>query len=474
MQTPEIGALRELINSASRKAQSTGTEVLASHTQLINQVDLIELFTAADDLTSDRWYWEYPEEDRAILSLGILTGTTPPRNIRFQEIDRHVRQYASSATVGSDAETGAPSPILFAGFSFDPRILQDRLVWQGFPSAYLLAPRLTFIRDGDRYTLTQNSVVSPKVDSDSFLEAACKFNEELVSALDTQKTSDLIVDELPPDKTNEKELRNFANAVMRGESAIREGEFEVLNIARRQKVTTGGLYRVNRALNYLRGRFPHARIVAAGRHGSTYIAYSPGVLASRTGDTVRSECTAGTIRRGETPELDRVLANQLCESPDELEHHELCVDQMYEAFESRCDDVTASEEPELRSTPDSHYLYSNAHGKLRPGNSLLDLVGTLHPTVAACGAPAGKALDFAREHEQTDRGWFASPFGWINLEGKGEFVAPESAVVIRSPVLEQQRAYLFTTNTVQSGADPEDHIAQSDRKLEPLRTAVRQ
>lgn len=471
MKTPDIDPLLTLIEQGARKAQSIGAEVLVSHSQSYDAIDPLDLFTAAESVTSDRWYWEQPDEDRAMVSVGVLSGMTPPRNVRFQEVGRYLRQYASSATVVSDTDAGE-SPRLFAAFSYDPRYTQDRLVWQGFPSTYLLTPRLTLIRDGDRYTLTQNTLVSANIGSDAFINAAREFNEQLVAAFENQKESSLIVDEIAPDKSSEDEIRQYIRAVARAEAAIQRGDLEVATIARRRKITTGGLYRLNRALKYLRGRFPHSRIVAAGRHGSTFIGYASDSLVSKRGSTVTATTSAGSIRRGDTQELDSALATQLANSPDEVEHHELCVDHLYEAFETHCENVEASDEPRIRSTTERHELLSRVSGTLQDDSSLMDLIADLHPVVDASGVPTEQAAELIFNEEQTDRGWFSAPFGWLDLNGDGDFITATNASVIRAPIMGQQRAYLFTSSPIHSGVDPEDLLAQTDRQMEPLRSAL--
>jgi menaquinone-specific isochorismate synthase len=474
MNRPDTTALREIIQHASRQAQSTGSEILASHTQRCDAIDPLDIFTAAESFTSDRWYWECPEENRAIASIGILSGLTPPRNVRFKEVARAVEQYASRAKTSTEPGIPETSPILFAAFSYDPRYPQDRLVWQGFPSTYLLTPRLTVIRNGANYTVTMNSTVSARLDAETLCGAVEEFNEQLISALDNRHDSDLIVDTIEPDKTNENEIRQFVRAVSRAEAAIRNKDFEVLTVARRRKLTTGGIYRINRMLKYLRGRFPQYRIVAAGRHGSTFIGYAPTTLLRKRGNQVAASTSAGSIRRGDNPDLDSALAAQLANHPDDAEHHELCVEHIADGLEQFADEVDIPDEPEIRSTSERHYLHTEMTAELNGRTNLLELIEALHPMAETTGLPISEASTFIGEEEQLDRGWYSAPFGWVDLNGDGEFITPTHAVVVRSPVLHQQRAYLFTSTPVYSGADAEDHLSLSDRELEPLETALHQ
>jgi menaquinone-specific isochorismate synthase len=474
MNSPDTTVLRELIQHASRQAQSTGAEILASHTQRFDPIDPLDIFAAAESFTSDRWYWECPAENRAIASIGILSGLTPPRNVRFKEVARAIDQYASRAKTSTEPGIPETSPILFAAFSYDPKYLQDRLVWQGFPSTYLLTPRLTVIRDGADHTVTMNSTVSARIDPETLCEATEEFNEQLISALEKRRDADLIVDEIEPDKTNEKEVQQYVRAVNRAAAAIRNEDFDALTVARRRKLTTGGLYRINRMLKYLRDRFPESRIVAAGRHGSTFIGYAPTPVLRKRGNRVTARTSAGSIRRGDNPDLDAALTAQLANHPDDAEHHELCVEHLAEVLEQFAGEVDIPDEPEILTTSERHYLHTVLRAEVHANTNLLELIEALHPSVETTGLPITDASTFIHEEEQLDRGWYSAPFGWVDLNGDGEFVTPTHAVVVRAPVLDQQRAYLFTSTPVYSGADAENYISLTDRESEPLRTALRQ
>lgn len=54
------------------------------------------------------------------------------------------------------------------------------------------------------------------------------------------------------------------------------------------------------------------------------------------------------------------------------------------------------------------------------------------------GYPRSAALDYIRQHEGMDRGWYAAPLGWLDGEGNGDFL-----VALRSALLTPGRGYLF-------------------------------
>ena len=66
------------------------------------------------------------------------------------------------------------------------------------------------------------------------------------------------------------------------------------------------------------------------------------------------------------------------------------------------------------------------------------LLEALHPTPALGGFPRQAALAWLHENEGLNRGWYASPVGWVDARGEGEFV-----VAIRSALVDGPQARLF-------------------------------
>ncbi len=63
------------------------------------------------------------------------------------------------------------------------------------------------------------------------------------------------------------------------------------------------------------------------------------------------------------------------------------------------------------------------------------LLEKLHPSPAVCGFPKEKALDYLDSLENFDRGNYASPFGWVDVEGNADFrVALRGAKIVRSGI----------------------------------------
>jgi isochorismate synthase EntC len=130
------------------------------------------------------------------------------------------------------------------------------------------------------------------------------------------------------------------------------------------------------------------------------------------------------------------------------------------------ENVASDDEPKLLTLSNVHHLHTEVEADLRPGYSLLDVVDRLHPTPAVGGTPRDAALDFIRENERLDRGWYAAPIGWIDRNG-GEF-----AVALRSGIISGPEFAIFAGCGIVADSDPELELAESVLKLQPMQTAI--
>ncbi len=99
--------------------------------------------------------------------------------------------------------------------------------------------------------------------------------------------------------------------------------------------------------------------------------------------------------------------------------------------------------------------------------SLLSIVEAMHPTPAVAGHTREAALDYIREHEQLDRGWYAAPLGWIDAQESGDFV-----VGLRSTLVSGVNCYLFAGCGIVSDSDPDQEYQETCLKLSGLQEAI--
>jgi salicylate biosynthesis isochorismate synthase len=92
--------------------------------------------------------------------------------------------------------------------------------------------------------------------------------------------------------------------------------------------------------------------------------------------------------------------------------------------------------------------------------SLLELAERLHPTPAVGGAPCDAALEWLYEHEGIERGWFASPVGYLQSNGDGEF-----DVALRSALVRGRCATAWAGAGIVARSEPRAEFTETELKL---------
>src|SRR5690606_33750780 len=157
---------------------------------------------------------------------------------------------------------------------------------------------------------------------------------------------------------------------------------------------------------------------------------------------------------------------QLLSNAKERQEHDVVRRAIVESLPGPCEEVSAEESPTVLTLPNVHHLYTAVRARLRPGSSPLHVVRALHPTPAVGGYPRDRALDFIREHEELDRGWYAAPIGWIQRD-RSDF-----AVALRSALIRGRELSLYAGCGVMADSDPELEFAETLLKLRPMKAAL--
>jgi isochorismate synthase len=465
--SPLVDRFPELIEKGIQRASELGHPVLVSISEEIEAVDPLRLFVNSSHYASERWYWEHPEEGLTLAGVGVAASNIFPAHSRFGEASRAHHEIASTALVDTADDSDHPGLRFFSAFSFDPERKPDRRVWRGFPAVYLLVPRVTLMRHRDRHSLVFTLRVSDRRDAETMSRSLEQLYQRTREALrkEIQQTRPKVDISVTPE--GEEIADRFRENVSQASEAIRAGAFEKVVLARYRDIKTENYFDIPRALDKLRTGYPGCYTFAVARQGSIFLGASPEQLARQDGSDVSVASLAGSIRRGSTPEDDEQLANQLLTSEKDQHEHEICARAIREALEPLCAEVNVPETPRILSFSNVHHLYTPIDGTLSNGSTLFDLVERLHPTPAVGGYPKEPARVFLRDHEGFDRGWYASPIGWLDADGNGEFI-----VALRSAIVSGQRARLFAGCGIVAESDPEQELAESDVKMRPMISAL--
>jgi isochorismate synthase len=255
---------------------------------------------------------------------------------------------------------------------------------------------------------------------------------------------------------------------------IHAGQLDKVVLARRVTVESGSPIDVDGVYQRLCGRNSTAYVYrmdlpqADGEAPAVLLGASPElVLGSDAQGRVQSLPLAGSAPRGGDPEADQQAAQALLRSPKDLAEHALVVQAVGETFRRFADDVSVPASPDLVQTPVIWHLGTPISGSLRPGVSPLELVYALHPTPAVGGWPLETARQAIAELEDFDRGFYAGLLGWMDGQGRGEWV-----LVLRGGIVAGATATVYAGAGIVANSDPEKEHAETATKLRTFINAL--
>lgn len=458
------GGLEPLLKSAAARASRLGRPVLASYTGHLGPASHFDVATLVSQ--PDAFIWEQPNRGFAFAGVGQAVRFTASGEARFATVQSQLGALLSEAVVRQESGAALPAaPHCVGGFAFDPA-LPDELAWFGYPDALIAIPRLAFIRAGSHLFITASALAGPEggivdqIAGDQAMLARRLYDEGLGAAPQAAPAYPL---DPGPDA---RELWTASVEALTGHIAA--GRADKVVLARRAGVEADeGGFDTRAILTRLRERFHECTVFAVRSGEATFLGATPETLVSLQGDRVRTDCLAGSARRGKTPEEDAAIGAELLADDKERREHAFVASGIVATLAQVCDEVNGADTPTLKRMANVQHLHTPIEARLGRQRHVLELVQRLHPTAATAGLPREAALNLIREQEPFSRGWYAGPIGWIDAEGGGEF-----AVALRSGLVREDVATLYAGCGIVRGSEPEREWAESEIKLEAMRWAL--
>jgi len=199
---------------------------------------------------------------------------------------------------------------------------------------------------------------------------------------------------------------------------------------------------------------------------------SPERYLKREGNRVISQPIKGTVRRGQTPEEDIRLKEELARSKKERAENVMIVDLVRNDL-SRCaerDSVLVEELFGVHSFKTVHHLVSTISCDVAPEISWVDLIKATFPMGSMTGAPKLSAMQLIAQHEVTERGIYSGSIGYIEPGGDFDF-----NVVIRSVQYDDasQLASCHVGGAITALCEAEDEYNECLLKAEAVLRALR-
>jgi isochorismate synthase len=443
----------------------------------ISSCDVLTVFENSG--LGDRFYWERPSEGRSIAGFGCAEAIEVEGEARFADASERAERVFSRVYVAGQVAPLTAGPFLVGGFAFG-NTASTQSHWRDFPAGRLALPETTIaVAKGRSWcTLVRRveavqSGYPARIICDDLRVRLREVERSLASCslIDPSSRSSRAVAEtgVPVDY---HALADRAHDEYRAQvaEALREiaiGSFEKVVLARSISVREKRDYDPCALLDTLRRAYPTCAIFAAARPGGIFLGATPECLIRLVEGRVETASVAGSAARGRSPEEDFELGRRLRESKKEQAEHAFVVRALCDALAPHCDALEVRESPRLMRLQDIQHLETPITGRLRARRSILELLGSVHPTPAIAGAPREAAVEWLINNENLDRGWYSGPIGFADSKGGGEFYA-----ALRSAVLRGSEAQLFAGAGVVAGSDPEAELRETRLKLRAMLTPL--
>lgn len=463
-----LKGLKEFLSSISF-SEADRNEYLALSIS-IPSVDLLAVIEQDKHRDSFQYYWEKPIDEFSIAASGELERIISKGESRFKDSSTRGKEVLSRVHHLSGINHQNAVVHLFGGFSFFDD--NNSNIWNSFQSSSFTLPEWMIIKEGNCTILTFLLTVHSEHSSEkiySIIENQLSELEHILSAdqyyLNTEKDKRFKLD--VPGNDSEEHLR-WIDTITKAKNAINDGAFEKVVLARQLKIKLNQKIKDTHILNRLRFQYPDCYSFLIRQDSeSSFIGCTPERLASFNSKFVLTEGLAGSTSRGKTASEDAVLEYNLLHSNKDLREHDIVLEAIEENLEHYSDDVQHPISPLVKKLSNVQHLYTPITAIIREGVSRTEVLKTLHPTPAVGGFPRNKAVNFIRDNENFNRGWYASPIGWINAHGNGEFI-----VAIRSGLIKNDEVRFFAGCGIVEDSDPQKEWEETNLKFIPMLTAL--
>jgi anthranilate synthase component 1 len=199
------------------------------------------------------------------------------------------------------------------------------------------------------------------------------------------------------------------------------------------------------------------------------IGSSPEILVRLTGGKIELRPIAGTRPRGESPETDQALEEELMADPKERAEHIMLVDlgRNDVGKVAASGSVTVPRLMEVERYSHVMHIVSRVEGLLEPGKDSFDLFMASFPAGTVAGAPKIRAMEIISELEPTPRGPYAGAVGYFGFNGNMDF-----CITIRTITIVNRRLSVQVGAGIVYDSIPENEYDETLRKAAAMFKAI--
>ncbi|MCE0498550.1 MAG: anthranilate synthase component I [Methylacidiphilales bacterium] len=342
-----------------------------------------------------------------------------------------------------------------------PRAKKDDL---GVPDAYFFITDTLLIFDHleRKIKIVANAHVTDPTHADRIYDEAVAKIEELEARLERPVRTRLLPatgDVSPLEPSINMTRDEYVKMTEAMQEYIRAGDIFQVVPSQRFEVPFDhppiDLYRALRLVN------PSPYMFCLKLGGMALVGSSPELHVRCEEGKVQIRPIAGTRPRGQTPEEDDRLTQELLADPKERAEHVMLVDLARNDVGRVCKFNSVRLTDFMITERYSHVMHivSNVAGDLNPGHSAYDVMRATFPAGTVSGSPKIRAMQIIADLEPTCRGAYAGAVGYFGFSGN-----LDSCIAIRTVLLKDGKAYLQAGGGLVADSTPLGEYQESINK----------
>ena len=309
------------------------------------------------------------------------------------------------------------------------------------------------------------------IEDDSHLESLYKESQDALDAMeklvyDSSRGKDSF--SIYPERLKSNmEQDTFERMVETAKEHIYEGDiFQVVLSQRFETDFEGDRFMLYRALRMVNPS-PYLFFLDFGNYA--FVGSSPEVLVRVQDGTAELLPIAGTRPRGDTPEEDLALEEDLKNDPKEIAEHVMLVDLGRNDLSRVCKSGTVKPVRSQVIERYSHVMHivSDLKGELAETKTAVDALMQCFPAGTVSGAPKIRAMEIIDKLEPDKRGPYAGAVGYFDFSGN-----MDTCIAIRTMVVTENKVYIQAGAGIVADSDPAKEFEETRNKAGALVEAL--
>jgi menaquinone-specific isochorismate synthase len=433
-------------------------DVLVHFAYKIEETNLTTLIDIILTENKKVFYFNRPEENLNFLAFGETFSVKINGINKFSVLGDQISFISKNLISNLDDDSLKKIPLFLGGTKFSSG--KDSGEWKDFADNDWFIPRFLFYKKGNDNWFVINLILDKDYSSDSIekkinciLEPICKVSDTEV-ILPIRKVSI----QYYPDKNEKVEWNNLVSDAL---SKIDEGFFRKVVISRRLLAKIEPIPLFSDVLMKLQENYNNCSVFLYGSENSILFGATPEQLLKLKKNEVEFDALAGSAKRGNTEEDDKIIADNLLLDKKNIEEHNHVIEFIKSASSTYVNNFRQFNTG-IKKFSNIQHIYTPIRAELNSHEQIYKLVDDIFPTPAICGSPKGTSFNYISNNENFDRGLFSGIIGFIS---PGEL---DLIVAIRSALLNENKLYIYAGCGIVKGSNPSSEFEETEIKMNPI------